>query len=76
MLILENGNKKVVINVTKEKYKNKMCKTCINNSKECIEEEIIQKAIEDTVVTMCKNYHNFASCIKKSCNRCGICGKE
>ena len=61
--------------MTKEKYKEKMCKNCINYCANCKDEEIIEEIIDDTVVTVCKNYHNFAECIRKNCNSCGRCGK-
>lgn len=59
--------------MTKEKYKEKMCKNCINCCAECKDEDIVEETIEDTVVTVCKNYHNLAECIKKNCNSCGKC---
>ena len=59
--------------MTKEEYKRRMCKSCINYCSKCKEEDIQERIEENTVTTICKNFHKLEECITKNCNACGQC---
>lgn len=55
--------------MTKEKYKEKMCKNCIHYDKKC-SEQIDCCAENDVIKTWCDNYINIFECAQKHCNEC------
>lgn len=57
---------------TKDKYKEKVCPSCVNyNYKR--QGELCANFIEVDGMVACKNYRNWRDCMKKSCRACGMC---
>lgn len=58
--------------MTKEEYRQIICRQCVNYDKEC-KEDICMKFFENYTNTKCNNYHLWTECISKNCNKCRKC---
>lgn len=58
--------------MTKEKYKSKICPSCVNYSYKK-QGESCGKFVQVDGIIACKNYHKWKECMKKSCRACGMC---
>lgn len=54
--------------MTKEEYKNKICRHCINEGINCLKLEEIVK--DNLVISRCANYRHIFSCGQTNCNEC------
>lgn len=56
--------------MTKEEYKDRMCKTCIY--KNC-NSDICEKHKDNVKIYKCNDYISIFECNKKNCRQCGKC---
>lgn len=59
--------------MTKEEYKDRMCKTCIY--KNC-NNDICEKHQDNVKIYKCIDYISIFECNKRSCRECGRCEEK
>ena len=58
--------------MTKEEYNEKICPSCVNYEYKRNNEPCSKFEYEGCYI-YCKNYRNWAECVRKTCRKCGQC---